>query len=797
MGSSILLQKLENEYNVDIDSLIGDIKRYLPKFHEQKFRKAFLFAAAAHEGQLRKSGHPYIIHPFETVKILKSLHVDEDTLIAALLHDVPEDTEKTIEDVESKFGKKIAFLVQGITKLSKVHYKHDMQKRQVESLKKLFIHTAKDPRIIIIKLADRLHNMRTLESINKPEKISRIARETLEIFVPIANLLGIEELKAELEDLCFKYLHPEDYELLSERMKSGRYKNDKILNETIKTLDKELTSHGINYSVYGRMKNLYHIYKRIAGEMSRLQEYDNMIALRIIVGSKEECYQALGIVHTLFKPKPGKFRDYISLPKKNGYQSLHTTVFGLEGVTSEIQIRTNQMHLEAEYGIAAQYFEKAVKAPHLEEDVRANWAAKIMQMQKVEQNQDMQTDFLENLKDDILHDRIFVFTPKGESIDLPKDATCIDFAYEIHTEVGHRAIKAEVNGQIVPVTTKLKNNDTVNIVTSDIAKGPSRSWLAFVKTNSAKNKILEYFKKVSKEEKLNTGMQMLQKELDWAGLGMIQDISHKKIRTYCQNRKDCKSINDLLLKIGEGSLSPLDFINELYPQKDVPKSRVLRLAEKKIFHSNRKDYTLVTLKIVSRDAIGQLKKILYELAEQKLNALSTRAYISFWTGDFICRTTICVKNYSQISQICEAMEHIDGVKSVSRQFLRRKFYFTLGIALTFIIWAAHPYILHFITADLAPEINPILANFMLYTGIFMLFMMVFLLKRLTQRSFPELRETSVFWAMTFLLSTFAIITLFAEIYFFELSFNWVFVLGLILLILAYLTSEYLNYKERT
>ncbi len=797
MGNSILLQKLENEYNVDIESLIGEIKRYLPIFHEQKFRKALLFAARAHEGQLRKSGHPYIIHPFETVKILKSLHVDEDTLIAALLHDVPEDTEKTIEDVEAKFGKKIAFLVQGITKLSKVHYKHDMQTRQVESLKKLFIHTAKDPRIIIIKLADRLHNMRTLNSISKPEKKSRIAKETLEIFVPIANLLGIEELKAELEDLCFKYLYPEDYELLSERIKASRYKNEKILDRTIKTLNKELTSHLINYSVYGRMKNLYHIYKRTEGEMNSFQEYDNMIALRIIVGSKEECYQTLGIVHTFFKPKPGKFRDYISLPKKNGYQSLHTTVFGLEGVTSEIQIRTHQMHLEAKYGIAAQYFEKAQKTPHLEEDVRANWAAKILQTQKVEQQQGMETNFLENLKDDILHDRIFVFTPKGESIDLPKDATCIDFAYEIHTEVGHRAIKAEVNNQIVPVTTKLKDNDTVNIVTSDIAKGPSRSWLAFVKTHSARNKILEYFKKVSKEKNLNTGRRLLQKELDWAGLGMVQDISQKKIRAYCHNKKDCKSINDLLLKIGEGSVSPLNFINELYPQRDVPKSRALRFLKRKLFNSDRKDYTLVTLKIVSRDAVGQLKKILYELAEQKLNALSTRAYISSWTGDFICKTTICVENYSRISQICEAMEHIDGVKRVSRQFLKKKLYFILGIALTFIIWAAHPYILHFITTDLAPEINPILAGFILYSGIFMLFMMVFLLKRLTQRSFPELRETSVFWAMTFLLSTFAIITLFAEIYFFELSFNWVLILGLILLILAYLTSEYLDYKKRT
>jgi (p)ppGpp synthase/HD superfamily hydrolase len=521
-----------------------------------------------------------------------------------------------------------------------------------------------------------------------------------------------------------------------------------------------------------------------------------MIALRIIVGSKEECYQVLGIIHTLFKPKPGKFRDYISVPKRNGYQSLHTTVFGIQGVTTEFQIRTNKMHLDAEYGIAANYFVKDKESgkPHLEKDERANWASKIAQLQKDEQ-ESLGQEFMENLKDDILHDRIFVFTPRGDSIDLPQEATCVDFAYEIHTEVGHRAIKAEVNGHIVPMTTKLHNNDTVNIVTSDIPKGPNRSWLAFIKTNSAKNKILAYFKKVSKEEKLNTGKRLLQKELDWAGLGLIKDIPQKKIKQFSDSRNCYKNLDEILLSIGEGTLSPLEFVNALYPQKDVPKSKFINFIERRFFKSQKKPYKMVSLKIVSRDAVGQLKKILIQLAENKLNALKTNAHISFWSGNFICKTIICVENFSQISKICESLEQIEGVKSVSRQFFIKKLFFILGSLLTFSVWAVHPYLLHYLTSDLMVGVNPLMASVMLYSGIFMLFLLVFLLKQLTQRSFPELRETSAFWALTFLLSTFAIITLFAEIYFFELTFNWVLVLGLIMLMFAYLTSEYIRYRE--
>jgi len=436
-----LYKSLENDFGIDPLELVNNIKRYLPDFHVNKFMKVFEFAMQAHNGQIRKNGDPYIIHPFETVRILTSLHVDEDTLIAGLLHDVPEDTERTILDIESKFGKRVAFLVEGVTKLSKVHYKNDMAMRQVESLKKLFIHTAQDPRIILIKLADRLHNMRTLHFIDKEEKRLRISRETLEIFVPIANLLGIEELKSELEDLCFKYLYPVDYEMLSERMKLSRQKNAEALDRTVITLEKTFKENNIDVTIYGRLRKLYGIYKRLAGDLSNLQEYDKNIALRIIVSDTEECYKVLGLLHSIFRPRPGKFNDYIAVPKRNGYQSLHTSVFGYLGLCIDFQIRTHQMHLEAEYGIAARYFRsRDNKNPHLEEDQRADWAAKIMDVQENLENLENSSEvseekFMDGLREDVFHDRIFVFTPKGDSIDLPQDATCIDFAYTLSSEV--------------------------------------------------------------------------------------------------------------------------------------------------------------------------------------------------------------------------------------------------------------------------------------------------------------------------------------------------------------------------
>lgn len=794
--NSALIQRLQQEYGVNPNVLARDVKRYLSSFHEKKFLKAFEFAARAHEGQERKSGAPYITHPFETVRILVSLHVDEDMLIAALLHDVPEDTDYTIEDIESRFGKKVAFLVDGITKLSKVHYQHDMLKRQVDSLKKLFLHTAEDPRIIIIKLADRLHNMRTLHFIDKEEKRSRIARETLEIFVPIANLLGIEELKSELEDLCFRYLYPSDYSMIAERMQISRKRHKPIVDRTIAELEKLFKEHGIHATIYGRLRKLYSIYKRMLDDAMSLQEYDNSVALRIIVRDREECYQVLGLIHSLFKPKPGKFKDYVAVPKRNGYQSLHTTVFGFDALAVSFQIRTHQMHLEAEYGIASSYFEESSKAKKnlLSEDSRAGWAEKIMQIQEALDKESESSDekFMLEIKNDVLRDRISTFTPKGQQIDLPAGATCIDFAYVIHSEVGNRALKAEVNGHIVPMATKLQAGDTVNIITSDMPRTPNQAWLDFVKTNNAKSKILEAFKKISRQEKLKTGAVLLQKELDRAGLGLLKDISPKQKKMFANRYKRYRTFDDILVGIAEGLLRPRDFVNALYPQKDVPKNKFVA---KHLFpHKNK--FTPVHVKVVSRDAVGQLKRILNVLADLNLSSLRTVGYLSLFQKEFICRLTVAVHNYSQVSRLFENLEQIDGVKRVERLYWQKKAVFFLGCLLTFIVWAAHPYILFYIKTNLTEGLDPVFSHLMLYSGILLLFMVVYLLKSITQRSFPELRETNILWSVTFLLTAFAFVTLFAEVYFFEITFNWFVVISLSLLFSLYLVVEYIRFQKQ-
>lgn len=805
MQNDTITNSTDQKNGMDILTLTTEINRYLPSFNEKKFMRAFKFAEEAHKGQLRKGGQPYITHPYETVKILKSLHVDEDTLIAALLHDVPEDTEKNIADVETRFGKRVAFLVEGITKLSKVHYQHDMAKRQIESLRKLFIHTAKDPRIIIIKLADRLHNMRTLQYIEKTEKRLRISRETLEIFVPIANLLGIEELKAELEDLCFRYLFPDDYSLLSDRMKTSREKNGKIIEETVMKVEEEFRLNNLQASVYGRRKNLYSIYKRILKEQNRLQDFDDFIALRIILNDKENCYRALWLIHSLFRPKPAKFKDYIAVPKRNGYQSLHTTVFGIGGLNTEFQIRTHEMHLEAEYGIAAHYFENTgsnIRNPHLEADKRSDWASKIVHYNDTTDYEDTGDDFMTNLKLDILHDRIFVFTPKGDSIDLPQGATCIDFAYEIHTEVGHRAIKAEINGKFEPMTTKLFNGDTVTIITSDIAKGPNRAWLGFIKTSAAKNKILDYFRKISKEEKLISGRILLQKELDRAGLGLIRDIPSKFIRSFGVRHGTGESLNEIMSKFGEGTVMPVDFVNEMQKVKEnTTKSPINdsdRLTSTVLINSQpaNQQGTLISVKLVSKDAVGQLSKILDVVADLNLSSLKTKAYLSLYRKLFVCKLTVMVNNYSQTSQLFENLEQVEGVLYVKRLFWQKKLNFVLMTLLTFAIWAGHPYLVHFIAKQWNYSAgNPIISNALLYAGILMLFIVVISLKRVTQRSFPELRETSALWFITFLLTGFAIVTLLAEMYFFSINYNWIVVMALIAGIISYLTVEYWSYRK--
>lgn len=428
----------------------------------------------------------------------------------------------------------------------------------------------------------------------------------------------------------------------------------------------------------------------------------------------------------------------------------------------------------------------------ISEDKRSEWTNKILEIQK---DDDFSDNFIDDLKLDIFNDRIFVFTPRGRSIDLPQGATCIDFAYQIHTQVGNRALKGDVNGEIVPMSAVLQNGDTVRIITSDTNKGPDRAWLGFVKTSSARNKIREYLKRISLDEKIKNGKSLLQKEMDRAGLGLVKDLPSKKIREFLAKNPEINSIDDVFSAIGEGAIKPVNILNEFYPRQHVTLS-YLNLLEGMLDKNHSEKTTTVSIKIVSKDELGQLTKILKITAGLEINSVRMKAYVTKLSGNLICRLTVILANFSQVSQLFENLEQIDGVKSVRRVFWQKKLFFITGSFFTFVIWAIHPFVLHYITTNVTADEHPILATSLLYVGIFMLFIMVFLLKSLTQRSFPDVRETTAFWVISYLLSTFALITLLAEIYFFRLNFNWFFVFSLIILIFAYMTVEFFSYRKR-
>ena len=790
---------MNNTRNVNIEKelegIIQEIKTYMPGLNEENFIKAFHFAKNAHEGQFRKDNiTPYITHPIETVKILTNLHVDEDTLIAAITHDVPEDTSKTLKDIERLFGKKVAFLVNGITKLSKVHYRYDMEERQIESLKKLLIHSAKDPRVILVKLADRLHNMRTIEYV-KPEKRIRIAKETLEIYVPIANLLGIEKLKKPLEDLCFKILFPKDFEMIEEKLTETKIKQANLLEQTIKAVKEAINKEGTPIiNMYGREKAAYSVFQKTRRENKTPDELEDLLALRIITKDIKDCYIILGIIHSLFRPKPGRFKDYIAVTKPNGYQSLHTIVFGIKGQITEFQIRTEKMHIEAQYGIASHYFYRESQKRGSElTDAQTRWAQKILEYQKT--NYDNNTNFMEALKLDVFHDRIFTFTPKGDTIDLPKGATVIDFAYAIHTDVGNNAVKCEVNGEIVPLTTVIKTGDIIKVIISEIPKGPNREWLIFAKTNLAKNKIRESLHKISRKKKLSIGRRLLQKEFDRAGAGLIEEMPKKKIKELIikvGGFAKCKNLDDVMVAIGEGSINPVQIIHVLYPAKGFLTQDFYTII-KRFLHLEKSDKKRVAIKIKAIDRIGMGRDLLTILRDQNINVISLKVTPYRLQNVFAMHVIMDVDSFEQLSYICEKLENIDEVLEVRRKLSANKFSFYIMAIITFAIWGAHPFLTNYLSRN--PLFN-IPNDILMYGGIIMLFYLVYLLRKTTKRTFPELRETGkILWLLTFIIGNFALLTVILELYFDAKRFNWIITIGITLLMYAYLLTEYLRYKE--
>lgn len=528
-----------------------------PDYNIELIEKAYNFAFKFHEGQVRKSGEPYIIHPLSVTEILVDLGLDDVTLTAALLHDIVEDTDVTLSEIKSIFGEEVAVLVDGVTKLSRIEYV-SKEERQVENYRKMFLAMANDIRVVIIKLADRLHNMRTLK-YQSFWKQRETAKETLEIYAPLAHRLGISKIKWELEDLCLRYLYPDKYYNLVEQIQMKREERIEYINELISILKDELDNADIKVDISGRPKHFYSIYKKMENKGKELSEIYDLVAVRIICDSIRDCYGILGIIHTLWKPIPGRFKDYIAMPKPNMYQSLHTTVIGKTGVPIEIQIRTWDMHFTAEYGIAAHWLYKEKENKQDRKNTELAWLENIKEMQNEFQDS---KEFVDTVKFDLFSDRVFVFSPKGDVFELPSGSTPIDFAYLVHTDVGHRCIGAKINGKIVPIDYKLKTGDIIEVMTSKQAHGPSRDWLNIAQTSQAKNRIRQWFKREKREENHEKGRELFEKEVKKQELGIDKYIKTSNLESVV-DKLGFKNIEDMFVAVGEGAISPNQIILKL------------------------------------------------------------------------------------------------------------------------------------------------------------------------------------------------------------------------------------------
>ena len=578
--------------DIDTLSLFDDVKKMIaerPKDDQDRIEKAFLFARHLHEGQFRVSEEPYIIHPVEVAKILINLKADTDTVIAAFLHDILEDTDTQPETIEKEFGEDVLTLVQGVTKLGKYHFQ-SKEERQAENFRRMFIAMASDIRIIFLKLADRLHNMRTLNFM-RPEKQKRIAQETLDVFAPLANRLGIGKIKAELEDLSLRYLHPDQYFEIVQLVSQTKDEREATVKVLMDKIAKDVKANGINAQITGRAKHYYSIYSKMKRLNISFHDLYDITAVRVIVDSEKECYEVLGLIHSQFKPIPGRFKDYIAMPKGNLYQSLHTSVIGPKMRPLEVQIRTHKMHEIAEYGVAAhwRYKEKGSQKADNAADMQFSWMRKM-----VEYNQDMTNaeDYVNSVKLDIFSDQVFAFTPNGDVFDLPKKATPVDFAYRIHSDVGHKTIGALVNGRIVPLDTKLKNGDIVEILTSK-QPAPRLDWLNFVVTKQAGQKIRQWFKKNNREAHVELGKTNLEHELTKAVFDeYVKNGSFEEVA----KQMNYQSMEDLFAALGYGETTVNKIVNRIKKPEE-----------------NKRTYVEPKKKNTAKDIVG-LDGLLYSFA---------------------------------------------------------------------------------------------------------------------------------------------------------------------------------------
>jgi len=676
---------------------------------DESIRKAIEFIEEKHAGQYRKSGEPYVVHPIEVAITLAELGMDKSTIIAGLMHDVLEDTETTYEEIKQKFGKEVADLVEGVTKLSKIHFK-DIQTQKAENYRKLILAFSKDLRVIFIKLADRLHNMKTLQCFSR-EKQVRIAKETLEIYLPIANRLGLWKVKTELEDLCFMYLYPKEYEEVKSFVgKSRKDLEDYLKRLFIPKLKEELKKAGIEAYITYRPKHLYGIWQKTLRKGIRLEDVHDILGVRVIVNTVQECYLVLGLVHSIFKPVPGKFDDYISLPKPNLYQSLHTAVIGPKGRMVEVQIRTWEMHERAEKGIAAHWAYKEGK--NVKDNSVYSWLKSLVESVQGSKNPE---ELLENLKLELFSEEVFVFTPKGDLVVLPKGATPVDFAYHIHTDIGNHCAGAKVNGRIVPLNYRLQNGDMVEIITNPNKK-PNAEWLNFVVTSKAKSRIKAVLKELERERYIQLGRERL--ELYLQKLGIERESFIKKLL----EESKAKDEEELLLLLGSGRLSK-ERIYALFRKREKEKPQekvedviyidglgnvlhglaeccnplpgeevygVISKGKGLIIHSKEcpniaylqkvspekivkvkwnkaQGLHPTRLRLITKDRVGILAEVTSTISKMGANITEARTK-SLPSGEALMDFTIQVENYEEFLRVIKALQSIEGVEDCRRLF---------------------------------------------------------------------------------------------------------------------------------
>lgn len=554
---------MENQrIDKDVKAIYDRFKKSitLEHFDEERLDKAFLYAYEKHINQKRASGELYIIHPINVAEIVNRFYLDENSLIAALLHDVLEDTDATQKEIEKLFGKDVLFLVESLTKIGKIEYK-SKEEKQADNFRKMIVAMARDIRVILIKLADRLHNMRTMCYLKKEKQI-RISKETMDVYAPIAHRLGIYWLKSELEDMSFKYLYPKDYEYLESRLKNSLVKKQEIISYIESTIKHDMEDANIKCKVSGRVKHLYSIYTKMKRKEVDFNGIYDLLAVRIITDEEADCYKALGVIHSKYKPLPGRFKDYIAIPKQNLYQSLHTTIFGPSDAVVEIQIRTKQMHEVAEEGIAAHYrYKEGLKILDRHEK-QFLWLRHLLKWQNEVKNPD---EFLNTVRVDLFRGEVYVFTPAGDLKVLPRGATCVDFAYSIHTEVGNTCIGAKVNGKMVPLKHELANGDIVEIQTQS-NHIPSRDWLKFVVTSKAKNKIKQKVREKEKQESVEIGKNLLAKELYKINKGLQEFLKENNVEDIL-GYYGCNTVDELFERIGFFKINPAAVVNRFYPDK--------------------------------------------------------------------------------------------------------------------------------------------------------------------------------------------------------------------------------------